>query len=947
MVQGLDRREVVQDPLQNIQPTADALPVPGIQTPGTPGGLNRVGEDQLVMASLFDKAGGMVNSYFERKTKEWEAEGKMAFAAGKTEAELAKSGNRYTMAGFMASKAATASNVWQTSMIQKLNDSDHQLDPAAYQAELKKSYSELAQQVAGADPYTQEIFAAQMDEILPDLASKQMLANNEWRKSETINSLKSYRASVIGGSKSLPEKLQIMKEQLSPGATALSKEDEQKLNVDTILFAASQKDTIAAKALINANASRDTLMNAPLQALSSIVGQAESGNNYNVANGKRPVNFTGMTIKEVLAWQREDQKTNGKMSSAAGRYQFMPDTLEEEMKAAGLTEDTLFNEATQDKLFKSRLVTRGLDKFAKGEISAEQFQLNLAQEWAGLPMDMNGKGYHDSETNQASVEPGVLLRALEADTSGASTVESMAAQGYQFDDIQRVQDALAKLADAKTQEFDTNRIQAEQALLQTAENSGDLPAVLKQIETMQASEGLSDNWAKSMASQAINKVEAYNKNYAKQTEVRGLLSGNSLGTADAAQQKAGMELVRKEAIAYLNTQEHLDPQVKITALQDKVRKVAIDNNVVDSVTAAQIENTLSGELLNKDGTVKSAAIQAYDEVRKLVQQGGIAYASKYFGNASELITTALAYDTGNSDTATSLTLAQDIQRKRAAGEFKEPSINPVAVADGVNEFLNATDPSWFAHFTSKRAVPSGLLSDNLYDEEHARLRNNEQLSSTLKTLAIRNILKNPGQPEKAAITAAAAELAQKAEPAFGHILMSGSASTIREDMGLKGDNTVNLVEGALGDYIRTHGENLWGSRYNPRRTLGQKLYEPVYDVLNGASPLPNIFPEAAAAKQTDRNLPEFSRITYDPQNKTITVDLWADVNKTEALGQARTIAVSAIGAEWKNPKNVAERKSRDLRRAGEWITEHTLNTVAQDSIPRKIAMGILKFQQQR
>ena len=65
------------------------------------------------------------------------------------------------------------------------------------------------------------------------------------------------------------------------------------------------------------------------QPLLGLIGQAESRGNYNAYfgnAGNKKVQFTTMTIQEVLAWQ-DSYVRQGSPSSAVGRHQFLNTTL--------------------------------------------------------------------------------------------------------------------------------------------------------------------------------------------------------------------------------------------------------------------------------------------------------------------------------------------------------------------------------------------------------------------------------------------------------------------------------------------------------------------------------------------------------------------------------------------------------------------------------------------
>lgn len=145
---------------------------------------------------------------------------------------------------------------------------------------------------------------------------------------------------------------------------------------------------------------------------------AESGGNYNAfhANGNnQDIRFTDMTIGEVLDWQKSGAwKRYGAESSAVGKYQFIEKTLRETVRDAGISLDTKFTPAVQDKLIFHRLTkTRGMQDYLEGKISAEEFLDNgLALEFAGLKKT-NGRGHYDGDgKNKATLSSRKALAAL-------------------------------------------------------------------------------------------------------------------------------------------------------------------------------------------------------------------------------------------------------------------------------------------------------------------------------------------------------------------------------------------------------------------------------------------------------------------------------------------------------------------------------------------------------
>lgn len=127
--------------------------------------------------------------------------------------------------------------------------------------------------------------------------------------------------------------------------------------------------------------------------LLNTIAKGESKGNYNAYYGKvnnTSTDFTSMTVNDVLQWQSNYVK-NGSPSSAVGKYQFIRPTLDGLVKEKGIDRNAKFDEKLQDKLAVALLERRGLNDYAKGKISREQFAHNLSKEWAALPKAIGDK----------------------------------------------------------------------------------------------------------------------------------------------------------------------------------------------------------------------------------------------------------------------------------------------------------------------------------------------------------------------------------------------------------------------------------------------------------------------------------------------------------------------------------------------------------------------------
>lgn len=108
--------------------------------------------------------------------------------------------------------------------------------------------------------------------------------------------------------------------------------------------------------------------------------------------------ITQMSLTQINQFQRNrtaprSQGGMGLESSACGRYQFIRSTLDEVVKRSGISLDTRYNAQCQDFLILKRLeLTRQLNQWKSGGITDQAFCLNLAKEFASIPVPFTTKG---------------------------------------------------------------------------------------------------------------------------------------------------------------------------------------------------------------------------------------------------------------------------------------------------------------------------------------------------------------------------------------------------------------------------------------------------------------------------------------------------------------------------------------------------------------------------
>lgn len=158
--------------------------------------------------------------------------------------------------------------------------------------------------------------------------------------------------------------------------------------------------------------------------LLDLISSGETGgglNSYQVVYGGKDKktmllpDLTNMNLEQISEYQTL-MKSQDRGSTAVGKYQFLQGTLKEAAQRLGLDpRKTIFDEQTQDMLAFEQMRYRGLDKYLSGQIKRSDFMKELSKEWAALPQDETGKGYHDDDKmgNKARVKAEALIKTLD------------------------------------------------------------------------------------------------------------------------------------------------------------------------------------------------------------------------------------------------------------------------------------------------------------------------------------------------------------------------------------------------------------------------------------------------------------------------------------------------------------------------------------------------------
>lgn len=161
-------------------------------------------------------------------------------------------------------------------------------------------------------------------------------------------------------------------------------------------------------------------MTADYTHLLGIIAEGESKGNYNAYfgnAGNASIDFTTMSVGEVLEWQRTYVE-RGHASNAVGKYQFIRPTLAGLVRELDIDDSARFDAALQDRLAIRLLERRGVHDYLAGRISREQLAHNLSKEWAALPRviggDPSSSYYAGDGLNHSRVSIDQVLTAIDS-----------------------------------------------------------------------------------------------------------------------------------------------------------------------------------------------------------------------------------------------------------------------------------------------------------------------------------------------------------------------------------------------------------------------------------------------------------------------------------------------------------------------------------------------------
>lgn len=819
---GSETRAEVKDPLAPnrgapIQPNSVSLS--GVSSPRK-ADFSRIGEGQRVISKLLGEGAGILDSYVERNRKQWELDGQMAYAQGVAEADLAKSGNKYNMAGFLTMKTQTAAMQFMQNEYEQIENGARSENPEEYRASLSKRFSEMSKQL-GNDPFVTRLLGAAAGETFPKLVAQQVKSNNAWREEQTEQSYGSLLVSQgtmndpqspDGGDS--PDHLRKL---LSPEVSGLSLDKHKKVITEAIGNTLALGDTRLAQAFISGDKTSDGINIRDLPPQKALMNQSidfvlgiEGGYVPN-DGGQGPTNFGINSQANELT---PEQTKNLTPADARKIYEekywnkvVTPD-MSADMSLAAF--DAAVNQGVGFTTKALKESGGDLDKFL--QLRRERY-MQSAQDPA-LAGNLSGWLNRLDKLQTASMDGRSMTSTVKALVDEKKIMMTMIKNGFNEAQINHVQSAWKQYNSTKDAEFDKGRYLNEQSLVNTARKEGNFPQMLNQIETVKQVNGYSDKWANEMAGKVQTQVSEYDKEQTEFKRIDSVGTNGGLANESADKQKTGIDRKRAEIIGRVQAKAELNDTQKNALIRQDMAEFLVRNGVKDTTWEKSIAVGLSGDIVTKDGTVNPRSLKAYEDYLWLKENTPFGYAQGYVsGDAAKLVAQAEAFDVKmNSDVALA-TAAQVISNKDKNLNITPKPIHEARVQKMVKDKIDEElDPGIFS-FVSKFQAADAF---DVKDTDVMRWKSNPVLHKYINNLAINEQASDPTgttTPEAAINMAWNSAIPRLEMAPAGNVLISGPDKTIREELGFPKAHATNLVFKAMQNVGARFGKAYFGPRY--------------------------------------------------------------------------------------------------------------------------------------
>lgn len=831
-------RQVVQDPLapnRGAPAQPNSIPLSGVSAPRG-ANFSGVGEGQRVIAKLLGDSSTLVDSYVESNRKQWELEGKMAYAQGKTEEELYKAGNKYQMAGFLAMKTDVASNQFFEQALDDIDKTNREQDPQVYMQGLSKQFQDISKQM-GNDPYVNNLMAAKAAEMFPRLVATQTKANNAWKYEQQKTSYEELGVSRVllkdptkpdGGES--PEDLRRI---LSPEFSGLKLEDHKAAVSNIVQKTLAAGNTKLVEAMIGVD-QKDSGINVkdlpPTQQVADSLVGGILGNELHAdgvirvhqdGDGKAIGGINSNAYPEQFAEASRILRDDGQQAALQYIRGFYNQEIIVKNGIGDLSADV--QDVVADGMvnhwagFQKELLTAAKNGASRKELLQmrrdEYIRLATAKpEKYGANLD--GWLARLNKIQEADLKPNTVTQAATALLSEQKLAATLAANGFEESQINGMVGAYKKATAQKEVEFDANRTLTEQSLVTVARKEGNLAARLKDVRAAQAIGGYSDKWADQIANKIVSQVDEYNKEQVEFTRLDTAGANGGLSFESGDKQRIAIDRKRAAVIGEVSAKEGLTDDQKNEVIRQNMTDYLVKNSVVDPVWSKNINAGLNGNILSKDGTVPQASMKAYADYKWLKENAPPGYAQNYVkDDAKKLVAMAETFDVGaNSDQALQLAANRIYGKDNGFTEANIKAVNDVDVQKVIDKKIDEElNPGWFSFISKFQAANAFDVKDeDITGAKNSTVLNNYMIAQVKTKLAL-----DPRATVEAATNEVWNDVQNRIELApGGNVLISGDGETIRKKLGFPDAHATNLVFKGTQRFLAKFGKAYFGPRYH-------------------------------------------------------------------------------------------------------------------------------------
>lgn len=931
---GSPTRETTTNPLS---PKLGVFNAPNAIQGGGAGGVagydtSHIGDSQRAIANLLGQASTIYSDYMEKKKDQWELDGKLAYAQGKTEDEIRATGNKYTLGGFMTMNVRTSANEFAANMREQIATTDKTKSPDEFRESLSKGYAALSDKVGSSgDPFVKQLLSASAEDTMPKLVAEQTLAHNAWKENETFGSYHKMVFSEVTKPGVTPEHIRQI---LNPEMSQLSPERHREAVITALKEANDSKDFRMRDAISGLDVYKEiTSKDLPpaeqvkAQAM-SLVAEIEGGfvpndggkgpTLYGVNSDANPKEYALMkaaydagdtlgakaTAKDTFTRKYWDEIGAGSLPADMAIVAFdgavnqgapwMKKTLAKVLAAGGGAKELIA--ARREHYI----------EIAQNDPTKAQF----LQPWLERLNKLN------TDSNTATP----LSTSVEGMVSEAAMIKQLVANGYSPAQIETAVSSSRRAEQALSTDFNKTRILTEESLESTAKSEGNLPARLDDIARVKAQNGYSDDWASRMAARATNAVEVYTKEHNNLLSVRNASATGDLSSLSSANQKLAIETHRQETMATINAMPDLTDDQRNELITRTHGKWLADTDMVDPIMAGQMSAAINGSSISADGKLSKKAMDAYRDYRTLATIRSPAYASRYLDDqAKPIIAMAETYDESmNSDSAL-VAAYQQMSRKSNDTNFASKKVGTGDVRTAVREIFHERDPGFWSPISPYQAADTFDITD--FDIERAK---NSEVAQSVVAAAAQNELDADSTGNltvKGAVKMARMRTEGRLElMPYGNVVASSRYSTIREDMGFPIANANNVPFKMVQDYMKYNGKAMFGSQYTGVSHEAEKQYA-VYaarekkagrDVQYKTGDDPRSL-YGMAEDAVTQTVP--MSISYDPDRKAYIFDLLHEVDGVMVpMKNPQTVPAKTIG-EFHKMQKFTERSNASMSEA--------------------------------